>query len=443
MTQWLAGYLVVAVIAVLVAVPAVAQPSPAGQAKAAPQPVPQAPRPYRGLFGAGSPSEPGAHLLDLNVSVYGEYGSTRHNEAVIGSPILGTGWFLGVRGGLSFEKSGQQTRFGLRTEGALRYYQDSRQTTLPRFSAEMGVDTTAGKRHQHTVRFGGTVAYEPYYILSLFDSTAPVTGGTAVVPTSRDDLLYRQQRYVFGQSFNYEHQFTPRSYLRLSEGLRFTKAESPAQDVQDLHASAGFGHRFSRYSALRIGYGYQLGRYALNTRQRLETHDIDLSLDYRRPLTRSRRTTVGFSTGSSLVTAQQRRQWEFVGVANLRRELGSGWFIQSDVAREVRLVEGFMEPFLANSVTANVGGFLSRRLELLTSGAYSRGTVGFGSDRYTAAQGSARLRLALASFVAIDAEGLASQHRFDARIILPGLVFADLNRWAVRCNVALWLPLSR
>jgi hypothetical protein len=109
----------------------------------------------------------------------------------------------------------------------------------------------------------------------------------------------------------------------------------------------------------------------------------------------------------------------------------------------VRLVEGFTQPFFANSVMANVGGFLNRRIELLTSGAYSRGAVGFGSDRYTAAQGSARLRVALASFLAIDAEGLVNQHRFDARVVLPGPVSADLNRWAARCNVALWLPLSR
>jgi hypothetical protein len=213
--------------------------------------------------------------------------------------------------------------------------------------------------------------------------------------------------------------------------------------VQGFHASAGFGHRFTRYSALRIGYGYQLGHYGLDARQRLESHDIDLSLDYRRPLTQSRRTTIGFSTGSSLVTAQQRRQWEIVGVANLRHELGAGWFIQGDLARDVRLVEGFTDPFFVNSVTANLGGFLGRRIEVLTSGGYSRGAVGFGSDHYTAAHGSTRLRLALASFVAIDAEGLVNQHRFDDRVNLPGPVPADLNRWAVRCNMALWLPLSR
>ena len=132
-----------------------------------------------------------------------------------------------------------------------------------------------------------------------------------------------------------------------------------------------------------------------------------------------------------------------IGAANLRHEMAKGWFIQGDFGRNVQLVEGFADPFFVNTATASVGGFMGRRVELLASGAYSRGTVGFGSNNYHALEGSARLRLALARFIAIDTEGLINQHAFDNTVALAGVVPPVLNRWAVRCNVALWLPLSR
>jgi hypothetical protein len=66
-----------------------------------------------------------------------------------------------------------------------------------------------------------------------------------------------------------------------------------------------------------------------------------------------------------------------------------------------------------------------------------------GGDHYSSRQGSARIRLALAKYMAVDAEGLLVQYLFGDAVPIPGGVPADLDRWAVRCNIALWLPLSR
>jgi hypothetical protein len=199
----------------------------------------------------------------------------------------------------------------------------------------------------------------------------------------------------------------------------------------------------SRYASINVGYGYEVGNYGLQTLQKIETQNVDLGIEYRRPLTRSRRTTFGFTTGAALLSAQPHRQWQALGTANLRHEFNRGWFIQGDFGRSVQLVEGFTAPFLVNTVTASVGGFMGRRVELVSSGGYSSGVVGFGSDRYHAVQGSARLRLALARYVAIDTEGLTNQYLFNNRIAVPTSLPPQLNRWAVRCSVALWLPLAR
>ncbi len=423
----------------LLAEPAAADQTPAGQGS---QTARQPARPYRGLFGAGTPAARGGHALDLTVSVYQEYGNNQNGEIPTGALVLNPGWFMGVEGGLFFQKVGQHTTVGLRGDGAFRYYQDIKQTTSPRYRAALGIDTTSGRRRQTTTHVGAAVEFEPYYVLSLFSAPASVEGA-AILPTSRDDLLYTQRRQIYSQSFSLEHQLTARSTFSLSENVRYTKADTPGLDVRAVRASARYGYRLSRYAALRLGYGYQVGGYGLQATQQLNAHDIDLSLDYRRPLTRSRRTTVGFGSGSSLVTAQPQRQWRIVGVANLRHELGAGWFIQGDFARNVQLVEGFTAPFFVNTVTGSLGGFMGRRVELLTSGAYSRGDVGFSRNRYNAIQGSARLRLALARFISVSTEGLVYSHHFDARIVTPEAFPPQLSRWTVRWNVALWLPLSR
>jgi len=422
-------------------------PAAAGQASqqsaaATVQPLQQPARPYRGLFGAGSAAAPGGHLLDLTTFIYAEYGTNADTEFTPGGEPV-EGWFTGLRGRLSFEKAGRNARMALRGEGALRYYPDSGQTSSPRLRTELAVDARTGARFQNSVRFTGSFDYEPYYILSIFPTAVLPTGDVAVLPTDRDDLLFRRTRYIYSQSFSYEHQVTRRSYLSLFEDTRSTKAETAALDVTNLRAGARYGYRMSQYSAFRLGYAYKTGRYGLDATQRIDAHDIDLSVDYRKPLTQSRRTSVGFAAGSSLVTAGPDEQWSVVATANLRHEFSRGWYLQGDFMRNLQLVEGFASPFFVNTASASTGGFLVRRLEVSASGGYSWGSVGFGSDSYTSLQGSARMRLALARYLAIDAEGLINQFGFDNQVVVSGVVPASLNRWSVRANIALWLPLSR
>ena len=408
-------------------------------------PVAQAERPYRGLFGAGTGAAAGRHLFALTASIYEEYGTNQGGEIPGSAVVLNDGWFLGVRGQLAFEKAGQYSRVGVRGEGAFRYLRDLGQTTSPRFRAELSVDSRTGARKQNPLRLTGTVDYEPYYILSIFPTEVLPAGGTAIVPTDRDDLLFERARYIYGQAFTYEHQVSRRSYLAFFEEWRTTQAEAPVTgfDVNSLRAGARYGYRVTPHASVRFGYAYKLGNYGLDAARRFESHDVDILVDYRKPLTRSRNTTVGFGAGSSRISREPEPAWTIVGNANLRHEFGKGWFIQADYARNAQLVEGFADPFFVNTVTGSVGGFLGHRVEVLASSGYSMGLVGFGSDDYRSVQGSARLRWALARYLALDAEGLLVNYQFDSVVPVPGTAPAKLDRWAVRCNIALWLPLSR
>ena len=224
-----------------------------------------------------------------------------------------------------------------------------------------------------------------------------------------------------------------------------TQAQAPTTgfDVNDLRAGARYGYRMSPHASLRFGYAYKRGSYGLDGAQRLESHDLDVSFDYRRPLPHLRNTTVGFGAGPSRISREVEPLWTVIGSANLRHDFGKGWFIRADYARNAQLVEGFADPFFVNTVTGSIGGFLGHRVEVLATSGYSKGPVGFGQDRYTSRQSSARMRVALARVLALDAEGLLIQYGFGAGVPVPGTVPAVLDRWAVRCNIAWWLPLSR
>jgi hypothetical protein len=426
---------------VVCAVPAglQAQTQPQGRARVRQQVL----RPYQGLFGAGSPVEPGGHALDMTLSVYEEYGNNIDDETPTPQLVLGKEWFTGVRGGLSFERVGQHTQFALRSEGSVRYYQDSGELTTPRGRVELALSGTGGRRRVSTWHLDGSAAYEPYYVLPLFGAQTVDATSSAMVPSSRDDLLFPSRRMVFGHSFGYEKDISARWTFGIFDDLRLTQAEVDNYDVWSVRGGARLGRRLTRYASLRMGYAYQTGRFGLNTDRRLENHDIELSLDYRRPLPRMRRTTFGFSTGSSRVHAEDEQRWEVIGTVNLRHDFEDGWFLEGEFARNVRLVEGFASPFLQNTTSARMGGFIGRRVDLLMSGGYSRGTVGAAAGAYTAIQAGARLRFALARYLAVDAEGLWNKHDFAATVTVPDAVLSRLDRRSIRCNLTLWLPLSR
>ncbi len=403
----------------------------------------QADRPYRGIFGAGSPAERGGHALDLQVGVSSEYGRGLVTEDFVATSRQGTGWFTGVRAALSLEKNWEFTSFGLRSEGSLRYYPDIRRTAPVRNRTEAGLVARLGRYRRTALRMGATAEVAPYFQVRLFDVSAPVMGGEAILPIARDDDLFSRRRTILSQSVGLDYTISPRSSVTIEEETRQTATDLPLQDVSEIRVGARFNRQMTQFLALRLGYANRTARSELFPAGRLVIHDIEASFDYRRPLGRSRRTSFALGAGTLLVDTQPASQWRVSGFANLRRELGRGWFVQLDAVRDVQVVEGFSAPLLANTITASAGGFAGRRVELLASGGYSAGEIGFAGNSYRVFQGSTRLRLALSRFLALDGEALVYDHRFARNSVALAQFPDQLDRWTVRLNLTWWLPLSR
>ena len=414
-----------------------------GQTDPSLQPVAQVAKPYRGLFGAGSAPAPGRQQLDLTTNIYEEYGT--NNDAAAAGASTGTtpGWFLAGQGRLALQSTGQRTGVALRLDGSMRYYRQTRLTTVPGARAEIVLNNRVGARATGTVSFSASAEYQPYYVLPIFQTPVLPAADTAILPTNRDDLLYRRTGYIYAETLGFERPLSQRTFFAIDEDVRVTRTQSADLDVDNIRAGGVFGIKLSPYASFITGYAYRLGQSGVNRSVRTTGQDINLGLDYRRPLPRQRRTTFGFASGSSRVTTATGSTWFVTCTTDLRFEFDGGWFIQADYGRQLRMVEGFASPFFANTVTGSLGGFMGRRVEVLATGGYSQGRVGTGTDGYRSSQGSGRMRLAMSRYVAMDVEGLLNKYAFDQQVMLPGSLPATLNRWAVRSNVAIWLPLFR
>ena len=118
-------------------------------------------------------------------------------------------------------------------------------------------------------------------------------------------------------------------------------------------------------------------------------HNIDIGIDYAKALSVSRRTHFSFTTGSALfyvnqgITNVSDRQLNFalLGTANLTHEMGRTWTSSIAYRRSLDFHEGFADPFLAQSVSADLRGLLSRRLSFASGAWYSSGVIGARHDQ--------------------------------------------------------------
>jgi hypothetical protein len=206
------------------------------------------------------------------------------------------------------------------------------------------------------------------------------------------------------------------------------------------------GRNFTRYLTLSAGYSYQSGKYAATSTSaatQRPTQNIDIGTQYDRPLSRTRRTMMSFSSGTSIVEQSNKRVFRVVGSAGLSHQIGRTWSSNLNYNRSVRYVEGFQDPFFADAVSASASGFLSRRFDLSTSFGYSTGMVGLtsGAPGFSSYSAMSQLRYALTRSTAVYGQYTYYHYDFDQQVTLPGIP-RRFNRSAGTVGLNLWLPLS-
>jgi hypothetical protein len=421
-----------------------------------PQPGTGSRRPYKALFGGAATDPSKHHTLDLTASVGEGYDTN----------VLAEGGDLGVGAGTAAEQSGFVSTFNPTVEYAwtgrsvqftgaagssLRYYQTAHELLPSTHFGTVGL-SIGGQRTLFTT--SQSVSYSPSYLYSIFP-----TLGTAdvdyVVAATGDYAANWQQVLVYDTTMNLNQSLSQRSHVTALGSFRYSDLSNlkPGRALRAYTAGGRYFYDLSRNASLHLGYIHREGNYVLSDLDRATVvHDIDVGVDYHRPLSFSRRTHVDFGVGSSIVNAptidsgNAQLQYRVGANAGLTHDIGRTWRARVEYRRGVGFVEAVRQPVFSDAVNGSFSGFFTRRTDLYVSGGFSTGdagTVSVSQNRVRTYTGSARLRTALNQTFALFAEYVYYNYDLGSAVIVADGVPRSLDRNTARVGVSVWVPVLR
>ena len=242
------------------------------------------------------------------------------------------------------------------------------------------------------------------------------------------------------------YDFHGRSSLLVSNGLIYTEAPTGGVLVSQ-SIRARFERRQTRFRTLRLGYRLGTATFDPNSSRYLKTHDLDVGMDYRRPLPFSRRTIVAASFGPSIVSERDRQSLRVIGDASLTHTPNRTWQIKAEYHRSMWTIEGLAAPLLSTTITGGVVASVGRRNVLMALVGYTDGNISIDQTSATSVMSrSAEIRwhAALTRRVGLVANTFYGRLRFGPQVasMLVG-VPSDASHVGARVFLTFWQPLSR
>lgn len=422
-------------------------------------------RPYRGLFGAESENPNRTESLDLTASVFGGYDDNLTADATGGTAIDSrfqvSGYRVGMGANLSYSKQWERASFSAMGGSAFGYYPDVedsfevRDSFIGSYSGGLGFSAPLGERT--TLRASQTAGYSPAYTLGVFPLLPGDIGDVQVPSPGLEQAIYTREGYTFSTNAELSRDLSSRSALAVFYDRRTSDFRQQSYDLRDQRMGFRVTQRVRKDLGVRLGYAYRAGQYNFQAAgEPVRTHEIDVGIDYNRTFSFSRRTTLTFGTGSAIVVASDPEQGSSTGYvsgthyrllanATLNHEMGRSWNARLAYYRGVQYVAGFTQPLLSDSVTADVSGLISRRVEANVITSYSNGAAGFGAadNGYATYAGAAGLRVAITESLAAFAQYIFQHYDFADGVALPPGFAPRLDRQGARVGLSVSVPLIR
>lgn len=404
----------------------------------------QPPRPVHGLFG-GPPRDPNTtQTFDANLSLFNAYDTDLLAQSLGPTPAPPVGGpYSGLNGGVTYSRTGKHVDFGLQAGSTYQYYQSAGQMTG---STDQGGVNFGLHGQRMSLQLSETVGYQPLYSFSPFVGATRPDPGT-LAPISTDAALARRAAVMTGSTARFDRDLGPRTKVSADYSLQRMDYSDGSLRQQADSVGGSLSHHLSKDLALRLGYDYQTIRFSGTAAVAGPTSvdNIDAGVDFNKALGQTRKTTVGFTTGSAFFTTAGLRSFTMTGDAWLNREIGRTWAANANFHRGIGLLAGFGQPVLSDEASASLGGQVSHRLDLRTSAAYTRGDLnpGAASNSFRSYTASARLRFAMSAMAAVYGEYFAYEYRFDSVSDLPFAFTPNVFRQGVQAGLTLWLPLIR
>ena len=430
------------------------QPAAAEPAAAVPGAVrPGAGRAYRALFG-GATTDPSMHKsLDLTVSIAEAYDDNTAGYAFGGglgptSPLLVSGFYTNLVPSLEYRWIGRHATLTTNFGSDLRYYASEGEFIGSSHYGAVGFSSKVGRGE---LAASQSLTYSPSYFYGVLPSLEPTGSATPVVGQALSD----DHAYFSDSAINFSQDLSSRSRLTALAQYRLAKFpdDVTARDLQSYALGGRYGYELSRNTTLHLGYVYRTGEYSYVVSSRpTVVHDLDIGVDYHRPISLSRRTHFDFSVGSSIVsvpnsaTTTYTNQLGVVGSATLSRDMGRTWRAQLAYHRGAGFAAGFNEPVFSDAAVASIEGFFSRRVDFHGEGGFSDGSAGntsaMGND-FRTYNANVRLRVGITAALAVYGEYLYYSYDVGEAVLTAAGVPKNLDRNSARLGLTLWLPLVR
>jgi hypothetical protein len=392
-------------------------------------------RPYRGLFGGGVGSV--GQLLTFGADLGGGYDdnvlsstNTKRTTSAFEMAVLN----------LAYNVTGRRVNFNASLMSGATFYEALQSGRVVSTSANLGGSFVLSRKT--SLSLSESLSFQPLYALASFPTTAsPLYGLPATFDTG---LATRASNHINSATTATLNQAISSriglslNYSRAVSGQVFFAGRDVATDTAAAHLNVGLAKGLS----LRAGYGESIAQYGGGAPS-FRSHAIDAGLDLSRALTLSRRLTLSFSSGSTVVTYANKSNFSLVGDARLTREIGRSWAASFGYSRAVAASGTFRQPVTADAVTTSIGGLVNRRVQLQFGGGAQLGHVGFGASAQTfhVAYASTGITVALSRMTALAITYGSYWYTFAAGLALPPGVQPRSDRQTIRANLSLWVPL--
>ena len=289
-------------------------------------------------------------------------------------------------------------------------------------------------------------SYSPQLVFSPLPRPGDVQ--TDFAPPTLDYGVTPQRMVSYAAGGNASLRVSRRSSLTVTLSDSSQTLLDDDYESRSLVYGGGYSYTVSKNTSLRLGY-YQQDTdfgYVSMPKRRYAQRTYDVGVNYSKPLSISRRTTVSFNTGSSAFDDGEKTYYNVTGSAALNHQFGRTWEANVVYSRGLGVVAGFAEPGIADSVYANLRGNLSSRFTIMTNAGFANGNVGLAavSSDYLAYQASTRLEYVVdRERAGIYANYYYYAYKYDAGTATVVPIANDVDRHGVRVGLIFRFPLIR
>jgi hypothetical protein len=418
-----------------------ATPASAQSTSSRPLPV------FRGLFGPDERESTRPTSLDLNWTVYSAQDDNTFlatDADVLDAPLQANRIYTGATVSAVYQRRPKRSTLSISGSSAGRYYPDLREIVTTRYSGGMTLDSLLAKNWR--LQLAESASFSPFFQIAVSpvapeapDALAPAA---AAAPPG-DDAVARQHAMQYGSFVGVTHTISERTSLAWNYGARYTQVFDGGSDTNTQRGGVAYVHGLTKYVGLRLGYAYGIA-FAGPTALPITSQDLDVGLSYGRAFAPSRRTTFGFSSGSSFVSeGDGSLHYVVTGSARLTRRLAPRWTSQVLYDRGLSVPDGATRPFFADTIAANITGYINGRTSVRLQPQYSHGVVGLSgvTNAYNSGSSTTRLEMAISHHLALYIEHFYYRYRFASGVGLPPLLMSSVDRQGARVGLTVWTPL--